>query len=72
MARGEYVYTVRSGGGLLDPAVPLAGFTVKRELRTWLSKRSGDSLARMKVYRMRDGGQGAVTEMSVTDILKGD
>lgn len=71
MARSDYIYLVRSGGLLSPDASPVAGFTVKRELRVWLEDKGADSLALLRVYRMRDGGQGAVVEMSVQEILEG-
>jgi hypothetical protein len=71
MARSEYIYLVRNGDMLSD-AVPLAAFTVKRELRGWLSRKTGESLVNMHAYRMRDGGRGAVVEISIDDILNGE
>ena len=39
MARSDYIYLVRSGDLRSQGAVPVAAFTVKRELRAWLLAR---------------------------------
>lgn len=71
MARSDYIYLVRSGGLLSPEASPVAGFTVKRELRAWLLAKNPDSLRLLRVYRMRDGGIGAVIEMNIDEIMEG-
>jgi hypothetical protein len=48
MARSTYVYVVLRGGE------PVAGFTVKHELLTWLEHHHGNHV----VYRLGDGGAG--------------
>lgn len=71
MPRSTYVYLVRSGD-LLVNATPVAAFTVKHELRSWLHQRSPEIRAEFHVYRMPDGGGGAVTDMSISEILEGN
>lgn len=46
MARSTYVYVV------LDHVGPVAGFTVKHEMVTWLERNPGEYL----IYRLSDGG----------------
>lgn len=64
-----YIYLVRSGGLLSPGAVPVAGFTSKRKMTEWLRGKSDDTLSLMTVWRMEDGGAGAVVELSVTEFL---
>lgn len=70
MARSTYIYLVRSGG-LLDNEIPVAAFTVKHELKSWLERKTPEVRAPMHVYRIRDGREEAVIEISVLDILAG-
>jgi len=46
MARSTYVYVVLRDGE------PVAGFTVKHELKTWLERNPGHD----QVWRLGDGG----------------
>jgi hypothetical protein len=46
MARSSYVYVVMNGD------IPVAGFTVKHELVTWLGRNPGDYV----IYRLGDKG----------------
>lgn len=64
----NYIYLVR-GGGLLTNAAPVAAFTKPDELRAWLRARDPDSRNRLKLFRMQDGGGGAVVELSITEII---
>lgn len=45
MARSSYVYVV------MDHDTPVAGFTVKHELKTWLERQDED----YTVFRLSDG-----------------
>jgi hypothetical protein len=63
-----YIYLVRSGG-LLTSADPVAGFTSTAVLAGWLRGKTPESRALLRVYRMKDGGIGAVIEISIDDIL---
>jgi len=63
VSRSRYVYVVVS----TDDGQPIAGFTVKHELETWLSK---NKTTWMKVWRIRDNG--THTEHTVTDYPKED
>lgn len=68
MARSDYVYAVMMPGQI----APLATFTVKRECKQMLSNVEHDApsvLAKLRVYRMHDGGGGMITEMTVDEIL---
>ena len=69
MARSDYIYLVRSGDLLSQGAVPVAAFTVKRELRAWLLARPDETLRELEVYRLHDGGHGAVVQMDIHDII---
>lgn len=64
----HYIYLVRAGG-LLTDAAPVAGFTDVGELREWLRARDPNSRRRLKLFRMQDGGRGAVIELSIHDII---
>jgi hypothetical protein len=46
MARSTYVYVI------MDGSLPVAGFTVKHEMNTWLERNPGDYV----IYRLSDGG----------------
>jgi hypothetical protein len=60
MARAETIWIVRNDLQLL------AGFTVKHELETWLSKR--DDRDKLLVFRLPDGGYGTAQLVSVRDL----
>jgi hypothetical protein len=64
-----FIYLVRSGG-LLSNADPVAAFTDTTVLARWLRDRAPEARALMSLYRMNDGGIGAVVEISINDILK--
>ena len=64
-----FIYLVRSGGLLSPDAAPLAAFTNREQMRVWLSERDPANLVKLKVFRMEDGGVGAVVEISIDDIL---
>lgn len=50
MARSSYVYVV------MDHDKPVAGFTVKHELKTWLDRNLDERTAsEYKVWRLSDG-----------------
>jgi len=53
MARSSYIYVVSS----TIHQQPLAGFTVKHELVSWLQRRARDEPIRapVSIYRLRDG-----------------
>ena len=68
MARSAYVYAVMSP----DQIAPLATFTVKHELRRLLQYVERDApslLPRLRVFRMKDGPGGMVSEMTIDGIL---
>lgn len=70
MARSEYVYVLMGA----DSAVPLAAFTVKRELRGMLIRIQGETpsvLTGARLFRMADGPGGFRAEMSVQDVIDG-
>lgn len=71
MARASCVYVVMPADGATFPHVPVATFTVKHELRSWLEKRPEPELLRL--FRSPDGGRSTpgITEMSVQDVLDG-
>ncbi len=61
MSRSNYVYVV------LDLNRPVAGFTVKHELKTWLGNYY---VPTMKIFRIRDHGPTQnPLEIDVTEIL---
>lgn len=62
MARSSYVYVVSDGLG------PLAGFTVKHELVTWLRRNQRPTLT-LLVHRLVDGRDGAITHLDVNDLI---
>lgn len=70
MPRADYIYLVRTGDLLSIEAIPVAGFTVKHELISWLRAMSPALVATLKVFRMRDGGFGHVIEMDIYDLLR--
>jgi hypothetical protein len=45
MARSNYIYVV------LKDEIPVAGFTVKHELKTWFDRNKTE---KMKIWRIRD------------------
>ena len=63
------IYLVRSGG-LLTNADPVAAFTNTAVLAAWLRARSTDTRALLSLYRMEDGGIGAVVEISIDKMLE--
>jgi hypothetical protein len=63
-----YIYLVRSGG-LLSNADPVAAFTDTRVLAGWLRSKSRESRALFSLYRMTDGGIGAVVEISIDEMM---
>jgi hypothetical protein len=63
-----FIYLVRSGG-LLTHADPVAAFTDTAVLAGWLRAKTPESRALLSLYRMNDGGIGAVVEISINDIL---
>ena len=62
MARSSYVYVAQN-----DEGMPIAGFTVKHELVTYLRKRGADSVG--GVVRLRDGGQGSAAELDPEELI---
>jgi hypothetical protein len=64
MARAVYLYVVMG----LHP-LPIAVFTVKHEMVTWLKRQSRGPV---RVYRYKDGayGEEVITEMDVEELLK--
>lgn len=73
MARSTYVYVVMS---LFEP---IAGFTVRHELVTWLHQRNRSygyttiAFRDLRVVRLPDGGRASTTrqptEMSIPELL---
>jgi hypothetical protein len=59
MARSSYVYVVMNGF-----REPVAGFTVKHELLTWLTDNRQDGY---RVWRIRDGRFANTSPIDVTD-----
>lgn len=53
MARAHSIWVVTSEGGRL----PIAAFTVKHELQSWLDKRDPFSLPVAFVFRLHDGAK---------------
>jgi hypothetical protein len=49
MARAHSIWVVVDGG------VPVAAFTVKHELVTWLNRYGPDARSYFKLYKIRDG-----------------
>lgn len=70
MARSGAVYFVWD-----SCSWPLAGFTVKHELVSWLKRRKDtyDDLVEMEVWRVRDGNllDSHPTELKISDLLNG-
>jgi hypothetical protein len=66
VARSTYVYVVLDGQ--IDER-PIAGFTVKHELVTWLQR---TDVRGLRVFRLRDGSRDAEpTQLSVASLLEG-
>jgi len=65
MARAETIWIVLSDAGAVDP---VAAFTVKHELETWLSRREDRS--ELLIYRLPDGGSATpkVQLVSIRDL----
>lgn len=79
MARSDYVYVVLLAEPPAAPLPPVAAFTVKHELRTWLRRRLAGPLGTLwpessldvyAVYRVPDAGTEG-TRISIPDILAG-
>jgi len=67
MARGTYVYVVLDR----ETGEPIAGFTVRRELVTWLERRDGDP-GELRIWRCGDGlSQGVPQPVTLYDLLPG-
>lgn len=70
MARSGAVYFVWD-----SCSWPLAGFTVKHELVSWLKRRKDtyEDLVEMEVRRVRDGNllDSHPTELKISDLLSG-
>jgi hypothetical protein len=50
--------------------VPVAGFTVKRELAAWLKRREAQRPEGVTVWRVADGGHGpSSTMMDIEELL---
>jgi hypothetical protein len=64
-----FIYLVRSGG-LLSNADPVAGFTDTTVLAGWLRAKTPESRALLSLYRMNDGGTGAVVEISIDKMMQ--
>lgn len=69
MARSSYIYLVK-GSGNVGNYNPLAAFTVKHELVTWLKKRfpGGVGLNGVEGWRMPDGDPGGRPEQTEIDL----
>lgn len=67
MARSTYIYAVVRPG----QEAPVATFTVKHEMRGWLSGQPDHSRAGLAVFRMDDGRGGMIKPMTISDILEG-
>jgi hypothetical protein len=64
-----FIYLVRSGG-LLSLATPVAAFTDTYVLAEWLRGKTPESRALLSLYRLQDGGIGAVVEISIEEIMR--
>ena len=60
MARSTYVYVVT----IVGVVPPVAGFTVKHEMMTWLERHPGD----YRIWRLSDGGHRISVE--ITEALR--
>lgn len=70
MARSQYIYALMKEG--LEP--PLATFTVKHELRTYLNGIDDDNpagLLPLRLFRMDDGHAGMKAEMDIDEVMNG-
>lgn len=70
MARSEYIYVVTHP----RQSYPLATFTVKHELRSWLIKLVASEphyLPLLSIYRFNDGPGGRIAEMYVQSVIEG-
>lgn len=65
MARSTYVYVALNK---ID-RLPAGAFTVKRELRNWLSRLPDAAIPQMQVWRLHDGSGGMGVEMNIDDII---
>jgi hypothetical protein len=63
-----YIYLVRSGG-LLSHADPVAAFTDTQVLADWLRAKTPETRRLLSLYRITDGGIGAVVEISIDAIM---
>lgn len=55
MARSTYIYLVKKYCDYDYPGDPLAAFTVKHELVTWLRRKTEAERADMELWRICDG-----------------
>lgn len=74
MARSTYIYLVTmtdAHGPAGCQGEPVAAFTVKREMASWLRDKPGDLVARMTVRRMPDNPwmSGGIKVMDIDDII---
>ena len=71
MARSSYIYLVKTVCDYDAPGVPLAAFTVKHELITWLKRKTGAELADMELWRLHDGiwQDNKITLLDVDELL---
>lgn len=65
MARSTYIYAAMHRA----QPMPVATFTVKHEMRRWLSTLTPASAAGLRLFRMDDGPGGVIAEMNIVDIL---
>jgi hypothetical protein len=52
-----------------DGVEPMAAFTVKHEMASWLREHDDGSLEGCGVLRLPDGGKGDATEMKIEDLI---
>lgn len=69
MARSSCIYVVMPTARAVFPFVPVAAFTVKRELKAWLEKRPNRE--ELRLFRVPDGFRLGVVEIKIQDVLNG-
>jgi hypothetical protein len=71
MARSSYIYLLSRHLWSRDPGQPVTAFTVKHEMISWLD-RNRDEWDSLRIFRVADGRDAAITELNVEELMEGN
>jgi hypothetical protein len=70
MARSSYIYVIFHHLWASDPGQPVVAFTVKHEMISWLTY-NRDEWDTLRIFRVADGREAAITELNLKELTEG-